>query len=94
MVAYSLHAHNFDFKLHKVKEKMLSDRTDRATVKSLIMSVYMFWAKTNKINQKKNVKVALWPEKSQNVLFLKGFKSMYYALIHPFSYFLTNVRMM
>ena len=53
MVAYSLHAHNFDFKLHKVKEKMLSDRTDRATVKSLIMSVYMFWAKTNKINQKK-----------------------------------------
>ena len=32
--------------------------------------------------------------KKSKFLFLKGFKSMYYALIHPFSYYLTNVRMM
>ena len=54
----------------------------------------MFWAETNKINKKKNVMIALWPEKKSKFLFLKGFKSMYYALIHPFSYYLTNVRMM
>ena len=32
--------------------------------------------------------------KKSKFLFLKGFKSMYYALIYPFSYYLTNVRMM
>ena len=71
MVAYSLHAHNFDFKLHKVKEKMLSDRTDRATVKSLIMSVYMFWEKTNKINQKKMSRWLYGRKKVKMFYFLK-----------------------
>ena len=57
------------------------------------MSLYMFWAETNKINQKKMSR-SLYGRKKSKFLFLKGFKSMYYALIHPFSYYFTNVRMM
>ena len=50
----------------------------------------MFWAETNK----KKCHDRFMAGKKSKFLFLKGFKSMYYALIHPFSYYLTNVRMM